>query len=439
MSVLRSAPICGLIALLASAATHAQNADLEKKVADLEAQVKALQDALRRAGITTATAGDFPRSERAGDDEQVARTPSLGGIYDKPFLLSAGKKVHIGGYVDMEFIDTEGKNSTFDQHRLIPFIYGDITDNLKFATEIEFEHGGNPDGDGEIKIEFATLDYILTDWLTLRGGIILTPLGKVNLVHDSPLQDLTDRPLVSRNIFPTTLSESGFGFLGEVYPTDSSKLSYEIYLLNGFNGGSSEDATDVAFSTSGGVRSARGSQKTDNNNNKAVAGRVGFSPFLGVDVGGSWHVGKWDNESKETLAIYGVDWTLQKGPFELIGEMGFADIDLSSTLQASNTAGTSDIPEDLFGYYVQGNYHFMPEFLQDSTPSIFREESTFTAVVRYGHIDLDGTTGETDRLTIGLNFRPVERAVFKLDYQFNDGDRASADANELIFSFASYF
>ena len=58
---------------------------------------------------------------------------------------------------------------TFDQHRLIPFIYSDVSDRVKFATEIEFEHGG-PDttggvsgGKGELKVEFATIDFLMTD------------------------------------------------------------------------------------------------------------------------------------------------------------------------------------------------------------------------------------------------------------------------------------
>ena len=131
--------------------------------------------------------------------------------------------------MDHELRFEENGKHTFDQHRLIPFIYSDVSDRVKFATEIEIEHGGphSPGGvqgaKGEIKIEFATIDFLMTDWLNYRGGIILSPLGKYNLVHDSPLQDLTDRPMVDRRIIPTTLSESGMGFFGTFYPTELSK------------------------------------------------------------------------------------------------------------------------------------------------------------------------------------------------------------------------
>ena len=74
---------------------------------------------------------------------------------------------------------------------------------------------------------------MLTDWINWRGGLILTPLGKLNLIHDSPLLDLTDRPLVSRLIIPTTLTDAGMGFFGTLYPSELSKLDYEIYVTNG--------------------------------------------------------------------------------------------------------------------------------------------------------------------------------------------------------------
>ena len=82
-------------------------------------------------------------------------------------------------------------------------------------------------------LEFGTIDFLLTDWINWRGGFLLTPLGKLNLVHDSPLQDFTDRPLVDQLIIPTTLTDLGMGFFGTMYPSELSKLDYEIYVTNG--------------------------------------------------------------------------------------------------------------------------------------------------------------------------------------------------------------
>ena len=75
----------------------------------------------------------------------------------------------------------------------------------------------------------------MTDWLNYRGGIILSPLGKFNLVHDSPLQDLTERPMVSRFIIPTTLSESGMGFFGTFILRNYQSLTTKYMPLMAFN------------------------------------------------------------------------------------------------------------------------------------------------------------------------------------------------------------
>ena len=124
----------------------------------------------------------------------------------------------VGGYMDIEFRADRG-GSGFDQRRFVPFIYAQVSDRVHVASEIEFEHGGfvagDKETDGEIKIEFATVDFTLSEAVNLRGGVILSPLGRLNAHHDAPLLDLTERPLVDRNIIPTTLSESGLGFFGD--------------------------------------------------------------------------------------------------------------------------------------------------------------------------------------------------------------------------------
>ncbi len=384
----------------------------------------------------------------------------MGGrtVYAKPFVKAP--RAVLGGYMDFEVTDCNGKaldcgeGLEFDQVRFIPFIYSNVTDRIQVAAEIEFEHGGtnNNQGDGDVKIEFATMDYRIEDWANLRFGIILSPLGRFNLIHDSPLNDLTLRPMVSRLIIPTTLSESGLGLYGTFYPTRLSKVDYEFYVVQGFDGESQN-----VFSEKEGVRKSKGSQKTDNNQNKAIVSRVAFSPILGVEVGGSIHHGTWDDASDHYLTITALDWTLQRGPFEIIGESAWASIEGGSpvpTVNGIDGKGTAGVPPArMAGFYIQGNYHFMPEFFKRMAPTHFTDASTFTAVVRYGEADTntDSSSNRSDlkRLTLGLNFRPIEDTVFKLSYTFNDEEAGSTDTgappdnpgrnNGWQFSVATYF
>jgi hypothetical protein len=456
--------------------------DLRAKVAAMEKMLMELKGQLEQQAETTKElealrddvkgimpGNEFYWAKKAQDLKEKGLAPSFGGITTKPFLRRFGRNTYVGGYMDMELEFDAGSqtNKTFDQHRLIPFIYSDVSDRVKFAMELEIEHGGtNTQGGvqekkGEVKIEFATIDFLMTDWINYRGGIILSPLGKFNLIHDSPLQDLTDRPMVSTFILPTTLSESGMGFFGTFYPTEMSKVDYEIYAVNGFQSVigdtsilSADDAASVG-EIQDFIKDSRGSKQIDNNTNFAIVGRLAYSPFLGLELGASFHTGNIDDRNENRMTIKALDWTYQRGPFELVGEYGHASIERDGLFE-DGTEKSDRMAGDMWGYYVEPRYHFMPQFLKDLAPTVFKEDSTFTAVLRWGQVDINQPTNvvtEGDirrtRLTPGFNFRYTEDTVFKFEYQFNEehgrrinaGDPRGTDQSNdsLVFSVATYF
>jgi hypothetical protein len=431
---------------LAAMADEKTEKALEERIKKLEKMVEALEKhEAEEAKVKVTKEGEKPLS--------VGTTGSGKLIYAKPFV--SAPKATVGGYMDFEtnFLTdqnlTRTRATNFETARFVPFIYGDVTDRIKVAAEIEIEHGGpnNVGGGGEIKMEFATIDYLITEPLNFRGGILLIPMGKFNLLHDSPLNDLTDRPLVSRLIIPSTWFVPGLGFYGTLYPSKLSKLDYELYVTNGF--AKNTPVTDA------GLRGAGGFTKTDNNNDKGVVGRVAFSPILGIEVAGSFNHAAYTPNADKDITLFAVDWTLQRGPFEVIGEAAWARIDNPSP--SFGAVAATGFTNGMAGYYVQGNYHFLPDFLKKWAPRHFTDASTFTAVVRWDDIDTDtnnrtltatgGNTGELQRLTLGLNFRPIEDTVFKFDYQFNSqlgtnlapGNNSRIDGNGFLFSVATYF
>jgi len=321
--------------------------------------------------------------------------------------------VSVGGYADIEFKDFQNEKSTFDQHRWIINIGAELGERLRFYSEYEIEHGG-PDasnsGDGEAKVEQAWIDYLIHDWINVRGGALLVPFGRYNLYHDSDLQDLTDRPIVARDIIPTTWTESGAGFYGEFNPVfgdyEDLMIRYEGYVINGLDAGFSDT------SLSGG----KGSLKADNNNNKALVGRLAMSPFLGHEIGLSGYTGAYGTAG-EDITGGAIDWFSTWGPVEITGEYAHFDVDQVST-------GTAK-PEFFQGVHVQANIHFWFDFLNDTFLGRDFDNPTFTLIGRYGwaRIDDDGDSGtldnEEERWTIGLNYRPVENWVFKTEYQWN--------------------
>jgi hypothetical protein len=273
------------------------------------------------------------------------------------------------------------------------------------------------------------MDFEMTPAFVFRGGVILSPLGSFNLLHDSPLNDLTARPVVTRQIIPSTLSESGMGFFGTMYPGEESVLSYQAYLVNGFNEDiiqENEDGTDGKLR----VRGGRGSQKSDNNKDKAITARAGFSPLLGTNIGLSVHSGNYDDADNHRLTIGALDAKVTLGALELQGEYALANADIDREKYVTAAEKQS-------GFYAQANYHLFHD--------AFMNGSVMTLVARWDYLDFDSDkAGETeDGFTIGANFRPTEETVFKIDYNWawlTPLEGAKGDAqNRFFFSFATYF
>ena len=354
-----------------------------------------------------------------------------GGVDDKPFMSGEMGKTRIGGYSEAHFryerTDGFTEELGFEAKRFNLFSYTPVTDRLQVVSELEFEEGGE-----EIKLEIAVVDFQFHPALTFRGGIILSPLGRFNLSHDSPANDLTDRPLVSTQIIPTALSEAGMGFYGSFYPSAAARVTYELYAVNGFNDG-------VIGGSGDGTRIAEGRGNfEDNNQRPSYVARLAISPQVAYEVGVSIHTGPynvWEIEGlavdkKRGLTIMALDWEAKWRGFELIGEYATASIDVP--------AETAILQQNQAGIYIQGNAHFGKGMIQ-SLP-----ESVFTGVFRYGLVDFDtDANGDSQRrLTYGLNFRPNSDAVFKLDYRRDkslDPLNNEAKGAAVLFSVATYF
>lgn len=385
--------------------------DYESRIEALEAKIKQME----KEEIKSETL----QAEYVG--RHKAPVGSGGWVVENP---SGFGNVSLGGYFDMEYLDRENEEAAFRQHRWIINIGAQIAERVRFNSEYEIEYGGTDTAasDGEAKVEQAYGDYLINDVINLRAGAVLVPFGRYNLYHDSDLQDLTDRPLVARDIIPTTWTEAGYGFFGEFNPALGSyedlMMGYEIYAVNGL---------DAGFSDTG-LGGARNSLKTDNNDNKAIVGRVTISPFLGHELGISGYTGEYHG-STEAITGVGFDVFHTFGPLELTAEYVYFDVEETPTAAV-------DRANFFQGAYMQWNYHFWPKFLNNTLLGRGFERPTLTLVNRYDwakiHDDIDAGNGsnEEDRYTIGLNYRPADSFVVKFEYQFNDTQNEALEAGE---------
>lgn len=378
----------------------------------------------------------FPISPVAAQEEsdtlKQTRPFVRGGAYDKPFVTRLFGRTALGGYMEAvwKFERENGVEEavTFEARRFNLFTFSRISDRARFFAEIEFEHGTE-----EINIEFAAVDFEIHPSIIFRGGIILSPLGKFNLTHDSPLNELTDRPLVSTRIVPTALSEAGMGFYGSFFPSGESRLTYELYGVNGFNDG-------VVLSGEGTrIREGRGDVGEDNNPAPSLVGRVAYSPLMNLELGVSVHTGPYNQykvdeffvDERRNVTVAAFDWEYTSDLFDLVGEYAHATINIPPSLRGLYAQKQQ-------GIFAQVNYPFWRGWLQALA------QSHFTAIARYEFVDFDSDlAGDAhQRISLGLNFRPTSDTAFKLDYH-HDWHWSRVNVVErgagINFSVATYF
>lgn len=359
--------------------------------------------------------------------------------------------IKLGGYFDLEFRDMQEGDPSFRFHRLVPLIEARISNRIRFQTEIEIEDGS------EVSVEFAHLDYRLMRQLQFRSGIVLLPLGRLNLVHDSPIQQFTDRPLVSRKVIPTTLRDAGFGFTGEfpeIWGEGTDLMTYEVYMISGYRG-EKKDGSGYLIDRTDGLRKARtsnsgnsvgGYKAYENNNGEfALQGRLALKG-PGYEIGLSGYYGAWDNQGDLDLAqaVLDVDWSpaaMAALQDSWVSEFRFLFEGALSDIQRDAAAIAAGVPGSANGFYTQVEYHLgVPVSWTLGEDPVVTPGGGFNLLYRYGQVDLDG--GRFDRHTLGFNFRPNgDRTVFKFSYQWNgEGGSTPGKANNgFVASIATYF
>jgi hypothetical protein len=355
-----------------------------------------------------------------------------GGVYDKPGLTHLGSRTALGGYAEAqvrhERVDGVTSETTFEATRFNLFTSTRVSDFVRIAAELEFEEGGE-----EIRVEFAAIDVAIHPSLAFRAGMLLSPLGRFNLSHDSPRNEFTDRPRVSTELLGVALSEPGAGLFGLIGVGGSSRLTYELYAVNGFHDGLITDSPE-------GTRIPLGRRNfRDNNNSPAFVGRVAYSPRRGLEVGlsahhGAYNVYRLDGEEvdeRRNLTIWVADLEVVAAGFRMVGEAAVADIEIPPGLRGVYASSQRGLYLELLRPFGAGWVSTMPQ-------------STFAAKMRIDVVDFDSSLpGDSERqLTLGLNFRPTSESVVKLDYvrgRSRDRFNSPSDVARFLLSVATYF
>ena len=120
----------------------------------------------------------------------------------------------------------------FDIHRFVLLPVYQITKNIIFNAEIEFEHAGSGfDADdklhGTAEIEQMFIDFKMIDQFNFRApGVDLVPIGFINLYHEPTNFYSVNRPAITNGLIPTTWAPPATS----VYGTIMDGLRYQFQI-----------------------------------------------------------------------------------------------------------------------------------------------------------------------------------------------------------------
>ena len=191
------------------------------------------------------------------------------------FIISEEIGGMFGGYAEVHFnqsIPMSQNVASLDVHRLVWLMGYKFNDRTTFAAEIEFEHVK------EVYVEQAFLNYTINDYISLKTGLILSPMGIINSYHEPPTFNGVERPNVDKYIIPSTWREIGCGIHGRFLDVS---INYQLYFMNGFNGYDDDGGVLSGYS---GLRSGRQKGAKSYMSSPNITGRIDFYglPNLGL-------------------------------------------------------------------------------------------------------------------------------------------------------------
>jgi hypothetical protein len=424
----------------------AEDKKQEERIQKLESQLKTLTEEINKMKSEEAP----EKVDRIGEIERklnvlaeeieniksaaVVEEPTYEKVYgqgpaaSKVYLVDKG--VSIGGYGEFTGEFKRRNDNIGDTLRAVLYFGYKFTDRIIFNSEIEFEHGHTDENlderAGEVAVEFANLNFLINDYLNIRAGLNLVPIGIINEVHEPTTFFGALRPDVERFIIPGTWRDLGVGIFGQIVPG----LNYRAYVLAGLD--------SRGFSPNEGIRGGRSNGNRSQIDDPAFVARAEYDGIPGLRFGGSFYIGQSGQNEKvngDTIGglvqIYEADAQFQWRGLEARGLFAYVNIDDADLINLNNgLEGADSIGEELYGFYAEAGYNVLSltdlgQYFRYLAPFIRFEKYDTQYAVPSGF----QRNPANDRITVtyGLSYKPIPNVVVKLDFQDRRNEDHSAD------------
>ncbi len=347
-----------------------------------------------------------------------------------------GQAVTVGAYGEITYNQPEGDNGELDIQRLVLLFGYKFNERTQFVTELEVEHVE------ELFVEQAFVNYTVSDNISLRGGLMLVPMGIINEYHEPTTFNGVERPAMDNVIVPTTWREIGVGITGRI---PEASLSYQTYIFNGFKSTTLEgDEVKGYLIGSSGLRGGRQKGIQSTVDSPTLSAKLDYYGLPGLRLGLSGYFGKTQaaDEVEELdganigISMVGLDARFAMQKITARGQ--FVYTSLSGT-EAYNSLTDNNLGSVLMGYYGEVGYNLLPIAAEQKLFTFIRYENYDTHASTTGNTLEDEAYHRTD-ITAGLSYHIAPGVVVKGDYQFRDNNADNGGVeNRLNFGLGVWF
>jgi hypothetical protein len=320
----------------------------------------------------------------------------------------------LSGYMDFHYNKPDQEDGQLDFHRFVLLITHEFSDRIRFISELELEHGFVEGGEesGELELEQAYLDFLLSRSFNVRAGMLLMPVGIINERHEPPTYYGVERPLVDTVIIPTTWFEVGAGVHGEV----GRGWRYRAYVTSPLNA--------AEFSAEEGVRNGRQKGSETNIGEAAVTGRFEYVGIRGLTTGASFWAGttgfEFEPRFDVPVGLFEADARYSRDRFE--GRAQFARVGIEGAGDLNDavfrTTGVNpNVARTLLGGYLEASYRVISGARYGDIGAFVRYENVDTQYrMPDGYVPLPEF--DRDVWVIGANYWPEPDIAIKVDYVY---------------------
>jgi hypothetical protein len=299
----------------------------------------------------------------------------------------------IGGYGELHYnrsaTGEEDATAKLDFHRFIIYYGYNWTEKWSFKSEVELEHNFVKDGQGELELEQAFVNYH-TEQFGFQAGVLLPSVGLINEYHEPPLFVSVERPEYNKYVIPTTWFGNGFAAYGSV-----SGINWRFAFMEDMEG----------EGIGAGIRGGRGKGYKTTAYDWVKNFSANYTGIQGFKVGGSYTMNKAPiNDNPDSTVSFGLgEFNLKYDANNIYAVFENGNISYENNPDGYTSSG---------GFYVDLGYNVATMIgLDGKLMPWFRYSD-------YNRGTTDGTVNP-DKHTIiqraGLTYWPIPNIAFKFD------------------------